>query len=362
MKPLPKHSVEPQRTPSRSRRALMTIGAALAVAPWGVGAAETIELKVSHYLPPNHTIHKELLQWADDLARKSGGRLKLTIFPSGQMGPITRQYDLARTGVSDVSYFMHGSMPGRFPLTELAQLPYAFNPDTDAGLRSPLSVAKASAVATSLAARLAKEHEGTRILYVIAQPNLSLFLNKQKVVKPDDLKGMRLRHNGPMPAKMIAAWGATPAAVAPVELADALEKGTVNGMTFNYEAAQSFQLGPAVKQVTEINAYAVTFALVMNSKKYDALPADLRQLIDESTGPGAASRVGAKYDEAEALGRKYLIANKTEIYVPTSEDAKTFRAPVMPLIEDAVKAAEDKGLSARQFFSELRNRVNTVKP
>jgi TRAP-type C4-dicarboxylate transport system substrate-binding protein len=346
---------------SITKRTFLTLGAGLVMTAWGAAAAETIELKVSHYLPPNHTMHKELVRWGEDLGKKSNGRLKLSIFPSGQMGPITRQFDLARTGVADISFFLHGAMPGRFPLTELAQVPYAFNPDTAAGLNKPLSVAQASAVVTSMAGRLAKEHEGTRVLYVVAQANLGLFFNKQKVRKPEDMKGMRLRHNGPLPAKMISAWGATPAAVAPVELADALEKGTVNGMTFNYEAAQSFQIGPAVKQVNEIKAYAVTFGLVMNGKKYDSLPADLRKLIDESTGAEAARRVGAKYDEAEAAGRQYMLDNKAEITTPTADEAMAFRKPVMPLVEETIKAAEDKGWAARQFYDELRVRVNAVK-
>ena len=76
--------------------------AALAAA--GTAAAQTIELKVSHYLPPNHSIHGELNRWADEIASKSNGRLKISIFPSGQMGPIKRQFDLVRLDVP--SFFM----------------------------------------------------------------------------------------------------------------------------------------------------------------------------------------------------------------------------------------------------------------
>ena len=160
---------------------------------------------------------------------------------------------------------------------------------------------------------------------------------------------------------MIDAWGASPAAIAPVELADALEKGTVNGMTFNYEAAQSYQVAPSIKYVNELNAYAVTFALVMNSKKYESLPADLRKLIDESTGVEGARRVGAKYDEAEAAGRKYVSDNKVQIVVPTADEQQAFRAPLMPLIKDVIDAEQAKGLPARKFYDDLRARVNDVK-
>ena len=349
------------RTLDHFRRALLSLGVALALSAAGTAFAQSVELKVSHYLPPNQTINQELTRWAADLDKKSNGRLKITIFPAGQMGPITRQFDLARTGVADAAFFLHGATPGRFPLTELMQLPFAFNPQSGAISQKPLNSAEASAVATGMASQLAGEYEGTRLLYLIASPNIGLFFNKAMVHKPADMKGMRIRQNGPLPAKMIEAWNATPAAIAPVGLADALEKGTVNGMTFNYEAAQSFQLGSSIKSVTEINAYAVTFALVINAKKYESLPADLRKLIDDSSGVEEARRVGAKYDEAEAMGRKYVLDNKAEIVVPTAEEQQAFKAPVTALIQETIDAEQAKGLPARKVYDDLRLRVNQVK-
>lgn len=338
-----------------------SIAAFCTLASNGAASAETVELKVSHWLPPSSAINQELIRWASELEAKSKGRLKLSIFPSSQMGPVTRQFDLARTGVADMAFFLHGAVPGRFALTELAQLPYAFNPEVGGITQKALSGADASAILTSLAPQLVSEYEGTRILYIIASPNIGLFFNKAVVHKPSDMKGMRIRHNGPIPAKMIDAWGATPASIAPVELADALEKGTLNGMTFNYEAVQSFQVGPSVKSVTEINAYAVTFALVINAKRYDALPPDLRALIDETTGVQAARRVGAKYDEAEAVGRRYLLDNKAEIFVPTVEQLQAFKTPVMPLVKETIDADQAKGLPAQKFYDALRTAVNAAK-
>jgi TRAP-type C4-dicarboxylate transport system substrate-binding protein len=324
----------------------------------GGAAAQSYELKISHYLPPNHQIHQELTRWAAELGEKSQGRLKVSVFPAGQMGPITRQFDLARTGAADMAFFLHGALPGRFPLTEVSHLPYLFYPD---GAAKPLSGAQASAIMTSLAPQFAAEHEGTRILYMINVPTVSLFFNKAVVHRPADMKGMRIRHNGPIASQMIELWGATPAAVAPAELADALQKGTVDGMTFNYEGAASFQYGPVTKSVTEIQAYGGTFALVMNSKKYDSLPADLQKLIDSTTGVDAARRVGGLYDQAEAAGRTYMLANKVEIVVPTPDEQKAFATPVLPLVDKTIAALEAKGLPARKVRDDIRARVN-AKP
>ena len=83
---------------------------------WGLAncaAAQVIELRVSHFMPPNHTFQKELLRWADELDKASSGRLKLRIYPASQLGPVQRQFDLVRSGVADIAVSLHGATPGR---------------------------------------------------------------------------------------------------------------------------------------------------------------------------------------------------------------------------------------------------------
>ena len=84
-------------------------------------AAQTIELKISHFVPPNHTFHKWVTAWSDKLGKDSGGRLKITIYPNGQLvGPPNRQLDAARNAIADMAFMLHGVTPGRYATTELA--------------------------------------------------------------------------------------------------------------------------------------------------------------------------------------------------------------------------------------------------
>lgn len=333
----------------------------LACMPAQQGLAQTIELKVSHYVPPAHTIHKELTRWAEDLAQRSGGRLKLTVFPSGQMGPLPRQFDLARTGVADIAFFIHGALPGRFPATEVAHLPYAFNRTVD-GTSRALGISDASAIVTSLSGLLEKEHEGTRVLYVLASPTVGLFMHKKSVRAPADLAGLRIRHNGYITSAMVTAWGGSPVAMPPSELADAMDKGTLDGMMFNFEAALAFQLGKSVASVNALNATAATFALVMNKAKYESLPQDLRTLIDETTGIDAARRVGAEFDKAEAAGRKYLEDNKVAIIEPSRSEADAFQKLAGPLADTLVNTSGEKGALVKEFQAQLKAKVAKGAP
>ncbi|MGQ9370440.1 TRAP transporter substrate-binding protein [Azospirillum sp. ST 5-10] len=343
---------------SRAAVALLLAVAAM-VAPRA--QAETVKLTISHYLPPSHTIQKELTRWAEELGEKSGGRLQVSVFPSGQMGPPPRQFDLARTGVADMAFFLHGALPGRFPVTEASHLPYAFNRTVD-GARRTLSVADASAILTSLSVHLEKEHEGTRILYALASPTVSPYLRKGTARAPGDLAGLRIRHNGPITSALLGAWGATAVAMPPSELADAMDKGTLDGILFNFEAAHAFQLAKSVESVTDLKAAAATFALVINKRVYDGLPADLRRLIDETTGVAAARRVGALFDEAEAAGRRYLEESGVTIVEPTAEQAAAFEAAAAPLADTLIAATGDKAPAVRAFRQALQERVAKGAP
>src|SRR5688572_10492636 len=131
-----------------TRRALLAGGAMLA-APTILRAQAPIQLKATHWLPPVHQIHKELTRWSEDLAKRSGNKLAITVLPAGQMGPPQRQFDLARTGVADLGFFLPGLTPGRFPMADLFQLPFLFN--REGQLETPLKAAQASVIATTLA-------------------------------------------------------------------------------------------------------------------------------------------------------------------------------------------------------------------
>ena len=141
-----------------SRRAFALGGAtALGVGLTGakVARAAAIELKLSHFAPPQHVFHRWVVKWAKDIEDKSKGGLKITIYPNGQLvGPPNRQFDAARNGIVDIAWCLHGVTPGRYPMTELANLPYTW---PSAGADVPLMSRRMTELAPKY---LAAEHTG----------------------------------------------------------------------------------------------------------------------------------------------------------------------------------------------------------
>ena len=116
----------------------IAFGVAFAL-PVDKAAAKTIELKLSHVFPPVQIVHaKVLVPWAEEVAKLSNGELKISIFPGGALGKPGDQYDLAEKGIADIIYILQDYTPGRFPLTEVFELPFMIrtaNAVVEAGYR-----------------------------------------------------------------------------------------------------------------------------------------------------------------------------------------------------------------------------------
>lgn len=306
--------------------------------------AQTIELKVSHYLPPNHTFQKELVRWGEDLAAQSGGRLKLNIFPASQLGPVNRQFDLARSGVADIAVGLHGATPGRYPLTELVSLPYS---SPSAGTNSAVTSRRLSELAPTY---LAAEHQGLKILWMAVTNPLMFHTANKQIKSVADFKGLRIRYAGEQFAQIISGLGAVPLAVPPAETADGLSKGIIDGATFPYEATQSFDLGTVVKYSLEPGVSTATFGVVMNPAKFDSLPADLKALIEKTTGPEMAAKFGAAFDDNEKHGREYMVSKNVQITTLPDGELKSVKGLLAPIVDKAVGALDKQGKPARAFL------------
>jgi TRAP-type C4-dicarboxylate transport system substrate-binding protein len=325
-------------------RRTFALSGACAVITSRSASAQTAELKVSHFLPPNHTIQKALVMWSDDLEKKSDGRLKLRIYPAGQLGGgPNRQFDAARNGVVDMAFSLHGATPGRYPMTELASLPFAA---PSAGNKSTVTSRRLSELAPEY---LAKEHEGLRILWMAVTPPL-MFHSKMPIKTIADFKGKRIRYAGVQFKNIIDSLGAVPLLVPPQETQDGLAKGIIDAATFPYEGAASFDIATVAKYTLEPGVSAATFALVMNPAKYASLPDDLKALIDKTTGPEAAGRFGAMWDEAEREGKASMLAKGTQVAVLANDQLEQMKTIFRPQLDTAVADVEGQGKPGRKFF------------
>ena len=320
--------------------------AALAAFVLPAQAQDKFEVKVAAFVGAQHFMSKWLVTWGERLEKASNGRLVFKHFPGAQMAPPPAHYDLARTGRAEVSWFLHGGTPGRFPLTELISLPYMAGSAeigtkvlNDRQLRSKY---------------LDREHRGIKVLLLLTHQPGNIHTTKVPIRGADDLKGLRIRFAAPTIRDFVAALGGTPVGVQPGEQLERLQKGTLDGTFIDYGGAGiAFKMGGTLKYSTEMYSYVSSFGVGMNPDFYKKLPADLRKLVDQSTA-GVEKEVGEGWDALDAIGKKLLIEGGAEaIKLSAAEDAR-FRKVGQQVVDAKLKELEGKKLPARAVYKTMK--------
>ncbi len=320
-------------------------GSLLAVAE---AAAQTHNLKLAHFVIPQHPYSKLLQEWTDLVEKKSQGQIKITIFPNQQMGPGPRYYDLARTGQADITWFVHGFTPGRFPLTDISNVPYLFGSG---------EIGSKVMNEPELRAHLDKEHQGVRPLQIYTHQPGQINTTKAPIRKAEDLKGLRIRFASPVVREFIAQLGGTPVGIPSPEIVENMQKGTRDGAFIDYGGAGiAFRMGPVTKYTTEMYSYVVSFCTCMNQRSWDGLGAATQKLfLDAFEELGGNGEPGRRFDSIDQPGKEAMIKAGTEILkLPPEEDAK-FRKAGAEVTEKLLADLEAKGQPARAVFKLMQD-------
>ena len=96
----------------------------LATAPLALAQDKPIELKMAHWVPASHPLHKGFEAWGQSVENASDGTITYKIYPSEQLGKAFDHYDMARDGIADMTYINPGYQPGRFPIIGAGELPF----------------------------------------------------------------------------------------------------------------------------------------------------------------------------------------------------------------------------------------------
>ncbi len=322
--------------------------AALALSVASASAlAQSKELKIAHFVTPKHSVSQWIERWSKKIEAGTGGEVSFKIFPGGQLGPPPKYYDIARRGQADVTWIVHGFTPGRFPLSEISNLPY---------MMASAEVGTKVLNDPALKARyLDPEHKGVRALLLMTHQPGNIHTARKAIRSVADIKGMRLRFASATVKDFIAALGGTPVGMPPTQIVESMQKGLIDGAFIDYGGAGiAFGMGPVTKFTTEMYSYTASFCLCMNKRSYDRLSAASRKVFDASF-VGVEKEVGHEWDKLDPIGRKIMTdAGMTPVTLSVEENRK-FRAIGAKVAEAKIAELEQKGLPARDVYALMKS-------
>ena len=304
--------------------------------------AQQITLKLHHFVPAQANQQKFWFEpWAKKLEQDSGGKLKVEIYPSMQLGGKQPQlYDQAKDGVVDIVWTVSGTTPGRFPRLEVFELPFLSH-----------AVGEKTAPAVwEFYERFAKDElKDVKPLAVWGFGSGVLFTKDVVIKTPADAKGLKLRASNRQTNDAFALIGAQPQSIPPPGVPEALAKGVVDGVVFPYDAVIPFKLDELTNRVTEFggdrNFYNSVLLFVMNKAKYDGLPDELKKVIDDNSGAALSRDLGRKWDEWDKIGRAAVAKRNTPIHVIDGPDLAVWKKATEPItakwIEERNKAGDN---------------------
>jgi TRAP-type transport system periplasmic protein len=337
-----------------TRRNLVMGAAASAIAaPYVVTSANAqspITLKLHHFLPPVSNGHAKMLApWAKKVEADSQGRLKIDIFPSMQLGGTPPQlYDQARDGVADIVWTLPGSTPGRFPSTEVFELPFI------AAQRGLVNARAAQEFANSY---LKDEVKDVKMLSYWAHDGGLIHANKA-IATMEDLKGLRLRNPTRLAGEALKALGAVSVGMPVPQVPESLAQRVIDGAVIPWEVVPAVKVHELVKYHTEIPGspalYSASFFLAMNKAKFDSLPADLQAVIDKNSGMAFAELAGNMWD-AEAVRIKDMVAKRgnTITQISSAEKDRWIKA-TEPVYAAWIEQMKAKNLDGARMIADAK--------
>ena len=316
----------------------------------GYAQAPQVTLRLQQQLPAAAPVPKNFLApWAQKIEKESGGRIKIELYPSMQLGGTPPQvFDQVKDGVIDITWTLPGYTPGRFPKSEVFELPFMCGDGE-----------KTSAATWGFYEKhLKDEFKDVKMIAVQTNGPYLIHCKGNGIRKLEDMKGLKLRGATRMINKMIETLGATPVGMPVPATPDALSKGVIDGTLLPWEVTTPLKISELVNTHTGFSGNRALcvglFITIMNTKKYESLPDDLRKVIDANAGDETSKWAGKVQNDGDKPGLE--VAQKRGNTIVTLDAAETarWRAAAEPVVGLWIEDMKSKGIDGKALVDDAR--------
>lgn len=331
-------------TTFRSALAGVALGAGLMAA--SVAQAQT-ELRLHTFVGPSHIIYTQILEpLAEAISAETNGQLRLTLYPSMQLGggapELIRQ---AREGTVDMVFSLPGYTSPQFPRTQMIELP---------GL-SPDGIATTELMWNLLeGGYLDPEFDGLKVLALWAADDAGLYTRDRAIRSMDDIRGMLLRSPSAAQAGQIERLGGTPVAMPINELYPQLERGVIEGAMVPFTTILDFRMHEVANYFTITGPVfgRSQFTVVMNEGSYNRLSPEHQAVIDRLTGVELSRRATEAYLARAEESIEFVRNNpRKEVIEFSAEEQARILEALSPIYTEWVAAMEAQGIDGRAMLA-----------
>ncbi|MGM0539251.1 MAG: TRAP transporter substrate-binding protein [Thermodesulfobacteriota bacterium] len=301
--------------------------------PGGAEAAKTLQF--ASYFPTAAKQSQLLEEFCKEVEERTNGEIKINFYGGGSLLGDDKVYDGVTEGMADIGFSHIEYTRGRFPVTELLDLPLGY----------PSAWVATHVVNDFFDKYEPKEWDKSHVLWLNTSPVNSIITRDTRVEKLEDMQDLSLRGPGII-GEVVKALGASPKPVPLVETYDAISRGVVDGSMTPIETLFSFRLAEAISYVTNCwqasNVY--TFYVIMNKNTWDGLSAEHQNIFTEISEE-YIDKAAEVWNEVDVKGYKQGKEEGVEFINLSAEEMAKWEEAVQPVIDEKVEELVKDGFS-----------------
>ncbi len=328
----------------------LILSAALAGAMTATGAAaQEVTLRVHHFLPAQAPVPSQFIEpWAQKVMEESDGRIAVEVYPAMSLGGGPPSlYDQARDGVVDIVWTLTGYTPGRFLRAEVVDLPF-IGGDAEATSRAAWRFYEM---------HMQDEFEGVRPIALHVHGPGQMHMRSPAIETPDDMQGRTVRGPTRLVTRLIEALGGTAVGMPVPQVPESLSRNVIEGTVIPWEVTTSLRVAELVDTHTEFGGdrslYTTFFIFGMNPDSYEALPDDLRAVIDANSGLETSGWVGRVMHEADAPARAIAVERGNTIVTVEGDALEAWRAAATPVRAGWIAEMDAQGIDGAALIADF---------
>ena len=311
--------------------------------------AGPVKLSYANFPPAPTFPCVQMERWKTEVEKRTSGKVNINTFPGGTLLGAKAMMDGVIAGQADIGCLCMAYQPGRFVLTNASGLPLGI-PDARTGSLALLDLYNKFKPEAFAKVKVLS-------MFTTAPTNI---MSKMPIRTLKDIKGVDLRGSGGA-AQVLAAWGANPVGMPMPATPEALQKGVVKGLLSSLETMKDFKFAEMCAYVTMTNTAIYPFAVVMNMDKWNALPKDVQQVMDDmivEQSEWTGKYMDAHVKKAIEWSKK---THNVEFITLNYTQKAYWDQRLKPLTQKWIENATAKGLPAEAIISAMEASIAKYK-
>jgi TRAP-type C4-dicarboxylate transport system substrate-binding protein len=299
-----------------------------------------------------------LLPFAKAVEEESEGRIEVALKPLGGYGKPAELFTMVEKGTIEMAATVQGYHPGRFPQSSVMELPLMFE-NSISGTEAMMKLYKEGL--------LDKDYASVKVLGLYVLPPYPIFTTGKKIQSVKDFRGLRMRTPSTTVGVALAKLGAVPLGMPLNMIGDNNASGYVDAIAYGWDSTTTTKgaggkfLADQLSVVIDARLAAPALMIVMNRAKWEAMPDDLKKIIEKHSSDIAMG--SARIREAQEAVTKKKLQNDPRITALTFNDeqrAELLRVTAPAVVEWKANMAK-LGIDGERLYTRAKELIQQYK-